>query len=223
MPVLQNATTANPSFVADAWGTYMVQLVVSAGWPFTVSVRFNWSWPPLVPERPTGPVNHQGLSSSCLECHSDELDALPGPGKIQGKSPNHIAASSMCETCHTPLGFDIIPYVDHQEVFGNCSQCHNGVLAVGKSEFHTPTNAECDDCHNTTSFLTLNADGSFDHTGITRSCSGCHNGTVAIGKTPTDPRTPDTTSECGNLPYNSQFPRRLSRPHRPRVVTRLQL
>jgi hypothetical protein len=201
--VLQNAATANPSFVADAKGTYMVQLVVNAGDLYSqraiqlVEVTVS-------PERPTGPVNHQGLSSSCLECHSDELDALPGPGKIQGKSPNHIAASSMCEACHTPLGFDIIPYVDHQEVFGSCSQCHNGVLAVGKSTSHLPTNAECDDCHNTTSFLTLNADGSFDHTGITRSCSGCHNGTVAIGKTPTPPH-PDTTSECGNCHTTVSF------------------
>jgi hypothetical protein len=182
--VLQNAATANPSFVADAKGTYMVQLVVNAGDLYSqraiqlVEVTVS-------PERPTGPVNHQGLSSSCLECHSDELDALPGPGKIQGKSPNHIAASSMCEACHTPLGFDIIPYVDHQEVFGSCSQCHNGVLAVGKSNFHVPTTLECDDCHNTTSFFALEANGSFDHTGVTSGCAGCHNGTTAIGMTDT--------------------------------------
>jgi hypothetical protein len=108
----------------------------------------------------------------------------------------------MCQACHTPQGLNIIPFVDHQEVFGNCSECHNGVLAVGKSAFHTPTNAECDDCHNTTSFLELAADGSYDHTNVSKSCSGCHNGTVAIGKTPTLTDTPpgthpDNSSECG--------------------------
>jgi hypothetical protein len=198
--VLQFANTANPSFVADAWGTYMVQLIVNAeGIDSQRAVQLVVAT--VIPERPTGPANHEGLSSICVDCHSDELDALPGPGKIPGKSPDHFATSSMCETCHTPLGFDTIPYVDHQEVFGNCSECHNNVLAIGKSDFHLPTSAECDNCHNTTSFFDLEADGSFDHTGITSGCSGCHNGITATGKTPTPadlpPGThPVTNAEC---------------------------
>ena len=150
--ILQNATTQYPSFVADAWGDYRVQLVVNAeGIDSERAVQLVVAT--VIPERPTGPANHEGLSSICLDCHSDEVDALPGPGKIPGKSPNHIAASSRCETCHTPLGFDMVAFVDHQEVFGNCSQCHNNVVAIGKSDFHLPTSAECDDCHNTTSFF----------------------------------------------------------------------
>jgi len=117
------------------------------------------------------------------------------PGKIPGKSPNHLATSNTCQTCHTPQGFPIIPFVDHQEVFANCSECHNGVLAIGKSEFHLPTVVECDNCHNTTSFLELALDGSFDHTGISSSCSVCHNGTVAIGKTDTTIHQ-NTDSDC---------------------------
>jgi hypothetical protein len=101
----------------------------------------------------------------------------------------------MCESCHTPLAFDLTPSVDHQEVFGNCSGCHNNVLAVGKSEFHIPTNAECDDCHNTIAFFELEADGSFDHTGISRGCAGCHNGTTALGMTDTIIHQ-DSTGEC---------------------------
>ena len=193
--VLQAANSSNPSFAADARGTYMVQLTVSAGG--MVSTRAIQQVVATDPsERPTGPFNHQGLSSTCLNCHSDTIDRLPGGGNIGGKSATHIGASSKCETCHTPLGFAIVPFVDHEEVFGTCSGCHNGLIAVGKSEFHPSTNAECDSCHNTDHFLALLPDGSFDHSGISRSCSGCHNGTVARGKTPTPPH-PETASECG--------------------------
>jgi hypothetical protein len=198
--ILQNADSANPSFVADVRGDYRVQLVVNAeGIDSERAVQLVVAT--VSPELPTGPANHAGLSSICVACHSDEIDAAPGPGKIPGKSLNHIGASNMCATCHTPLGFDMVPFVDHQEVFGNCSGCHNGVQAIGKSGSHLPTNAECDDCHNTTSFFDLGPGGSFDHTGITSGCSDCHNGITAIGKTPTPadipPGThPITNSDC---------------------------
>ena len=193
--VLQNATSTGPSFVADARGTYAVQLVVSAG-SLTSKRAVQLVVATIAPERVTGPFFHQGLSSSCRNCHNDDFGTIPS------KSQNHIATSNLCETCHTPLAWNIAPDVDHLEVFGNCSQCHNGTQAIGKSEFHAPTNAECDDCHNTTSFIALNPDGSFDHTGISRSCSGCHNGTVSRGKTPTPNDTPPgthpvTSAECG--------------------------
>ena len=184
---LQGAATATPSFVADVSGVYMLQLVVSAdgitSQRAVTSVIVNNS------NKPTGRFNHQGLSSNCVNCHNDDFSTIPA------KPPNHIATSNTCQTCHTPQGFDIIPFADHQEVFGNCSQCHDGVTAIGKSEFHQPTEAECDDCHNTIAFLELNPDGSFDHSNIGRGCSGCHNGTIAIGKTPTQIHN-ETNSEC---------------------------
>jgi hypothetical protein len=186
--VLQNATSANPSFVADVWGAYRPQLVVSAG-ALTSQRAIQLVVATIPPEPDTGPVNHQGLSSNCVICHDDEISG------ISPKVGNHVATTNTCETCHTPLGFTIVSFVDHLEVFGNCSGCHNGVQAIGKSEFHLPTNAECDSCHNTTSFFTLNVDGSFDHTGITSGCVDCHNGNAAIGKTPSPPH-PDTSVEC---------------------------
>ena len=192
--VLQNTTSANPSFVADTRGTYRAQLVVSAG-ALTSQRAIQLVVATIPPEPVTGPVNHQGLSSNCVICHDDEISG------ISPKVGNHVATTNTCETCHTPLGFSITPFVDHQEVVGNCSGCHNGVQAIGKSEFHLPTNAECDSCHNTASFFTLGADGSFDHTGITSGCSDCHNGNAAIGKTPTATdippgNHPDTNAEC---------------------------
>jgi len=48
------------------------------------------------------------------------------------KSPDHLATTSVCQTCHTTFGFDLLRYVDHVEVFGKCSECHNGNLAIGK-------------------------------------------------------------------------------------------
>jgi len=201
---LQNATTANPGFVADARGTYMVQLVVRVGNSTSARAIQLVVATDLNEPRPTGPFNHQGLSSNCVICHDDGINS------ITPKVGNHIATTNTCETCHTPLGFDILPFVDHQEILGNCSECHDGVLAVGKSEFHAPTNAECDDCHNTTSFFALEPDGSFDHSSISSGCITCHNGNLAIGKTPTPNDTPpgthpDTNVECGFCHTTASF------------------
>ena len=192
---LQNTTSSSPNFVPDVAGVYMVQLVVSA--EGVTSERAVTSVIVTVPpERMTGPFNHPGLSSNCVNCHNDINTTL------RGKSADHIASSNACQTCHTPQGFTIIPFSDHQEVFGSCSECHDGVTAIGKSPGHTPTEAECDDCHNTIAFLELGPDGKFDHSGISRVCSSCHNGIVATGMTPTvndiPPGShPDTSSECG--------------------------
>ena len=197
---LQGATTENPSFFADAKGVYTVQLVTSAD-GVSSQRAIQVVVVTLGGEPATGPANHSGLSSNCVSCHDG---VLVNPGK----SPDHIATSNLCQGCHTPQGAAIIPFVDHQEVFGNCSECHNGTTAIGKSEFHTPTNAECDNCHNTTSFLQLQLDGGFDHSNITRGCNGCHNGTVATGKTLSildGGRHPNTNSECGSCHTTASF------------------
>lgn len=206
---LQGATTATPSFIADVHGAYMVQLLVSiegvtSERAIAIVIVTNEN------ESLIGPFpGHQGVSSNCVNCH-DAVN-LNGTGEfLPHKIPNHVATSNMCQACHTPQGYNIIPFVDHQEVFGNCSACHDDVIAIGKSEFHTPTNVECNDCHNTTSFLPLAPDGSYDHSNIVRACAGCHNGTVAIGKTPTPADTPPgdhpvTTSECGYCHTTASF------------------
>ncbi len=187
--VLQDATTDNPSFIADEPGVYIAELIVSAE-----GVSSRRAVEQVVAVTTSAELAfHQGLSSDCVTCHEE------GTG-VAGAFPKkalHIASSDTCATCHIASrdGFIAVHYVDHAEIFGGCSECHNGVLAVGKSEFHIPTQAECDDCHNTTSFLTLLPDGSFDHSTIVRACKGCHNGTVAVGKTPAPPH-PDTQSDC---------------------------
>ncbi len=171
---LQGKNSPNPTFTADTRGVYTAQLEVTAN-GVTSERAIQIVIVTLDGEPLTGPANHIGLSSNCVNCHDG---TLVNPGK----SPDHIGTSNMCQACHTPQGAAIIPFADHQEVFGNCSSCHDGVKAIGKSDTHIATSAECDNCHTTISFLALELDGSFDHTNITGACSGCHNGGVAIGK-----------------------------------------
>ncbi|MGD8801866.1 MAG: hypothetical protein PVG12_01690 [Gammaproteobacteria bacterium] len=203
---LQGATTPTPSFVADVRGVYRLQLQVSTPSvtsPRTVAIVVATN----NNESLIGPFRgHQGMSSNCVDCH-DGVNKVGNGNFIDPKYPDHLATSNMCQACHTPQGFAITPFVDHAEIFGNCSDCHNNVRAIGKSEFHQPTQAECNECHNTSHFLELLPDGSFDHSTITRACSGCHNGTVAIGKTPSPPAGthPDTTSECGYCHTTASF------------------
>jgi len=207
--VLQGATTATPTFTADVRGVYMVQLLVSAEGvtsqrTVAMVVATNDS------ESLIGPFpGHQGISSNCGSCH-DGITRNNNGQFLPQKVPNHIASSNMCQACHTPQGYNIIPFVDHQETFGNCSECHNGEIAIGKSDTHPATDAECSDCHNTSHFLELGADGSFDHSNITRSCSGCHNHAIATGKTPSASDVPpgshpDTNAECGSCHTTTSF------------------
>lgn len=223
--VLQNPDSTSPGFVADVRGAYMVQLVVSVdGLSSQRAIQLIIAT--IDPERPTGPFDHRGLSSSCVNCHNGEIALDSRPGKIPGKSAGHLATGNVCETCHTPMGFALsspsldasgIPVtlpgglavgpftvsVDHDEVFGNCSNCHDGLLTIGKSDFHIETSAECDNCHGTNSFFDLALDGTFDHSGISGGCSGCHDGVVAIGTTDTSIHQ-NTQSDCifCHLPFS---------------------
>ncbi|MGD8938284.1 MAG: hypothetical protein PVJ72_02835 [Gammaproteobacteria bacterium] len=201
--VLQDVTTASPSFVADAVGTYLVELVVtdnngaSARDVAVVLVRETEG------EDPDGPKwNHPGLSSYCVNCHDGNYVYDAEGNVARSKSGDHLATSNMCQACHTShttIGFEIPVYFDHHEIFDPCSNCHNGVLAIGKSQFHEPTSAECDECHNTNKFveLPLRADGSYDHTGIEEPCSACHNSIVAKGKADKKDGHVETEKECG--------------------------
>jgi len=205
--VLQNANTATPSFTADVVGTYVVQLVVTAG---GVSSQRALGFVEVsnLGDNYTGLHLHIGSSytSACSNCHDGRFANDPPPFTVGAKSGNHMATSNQCEACHTTFGFYLPRAVDHQEVYGTCSSCHNGIVAVGKSVFHVVTSAECSDCHTTTSFVQVAADGSFDHTGISTGCSRCHNGTIAIGKDadPTPPH-PDTLSDCSYCHTTTSF------------------
>ena len=183
--VLTGETTANPTFFADVVGTYRVQLVVTAG-----SLTSQRTVALVEVTNPgdylTGIRDHTSYSSQCSDCHDGRFAAGDGPiDPVPPKAGDHPATTNLCQGCHTTFGFTIHTVNDHVEALSNCSFCHNGVVATGKSIYHqaTPANSECDDCHNTVSFLTLNPDGTYDHTGITTGCVRCHDGSRAIGKT----------------------------------------
>ena len=192
--VLVNSTLVNPSFVPDVVGTYMIQLVVSVGG--VSSQRAIALVEASITGNVTGDVRvHTSFSSQCSTCHDGRFsDANVNPGLIIPKSGSHAGTTNMCQACHTTFGFNLIRYVDHTEVFGNCSTCHNGVDAIGKSKSHVITTGECNDCHNTTSFLQLDTNGNYDHIGITSGCVTCHNGKTAIGIN----HNPDTFDKSNN-------------------------
>lgn len=180
---LINANTANPSFVPDVIGSYMVQLIVTSNG--ISSKRAIALVEASISGNLTGDVRvHTSFSSRCSNCHDGRyIDANVNPGVIPPKSGVHVGTSNVCEACHTTFGFNLSRFTDHTEVLGNCSSCHNGVDATGKSARHIQTTGECNDsgCHNTTSFLNLDANGNYDHTGITSGCASCHDGKIAIG------------------------------------------
>jgi len=221
---LANANAVNPTFVPDKAGPYTVQLVVSAGGfssPRAVALVVALDDATLNPNLAANPSAtpyhfHGGLADDCIQCHSG-TNADP---TIEAKSAAHIATSNACEACHSPLGFNVTSFVDHAEVFGACSACHDGVIATGKSPNHIATTQECSDCHTTVSFVKLNADGTFDHTGITGGCSACHNGTVAIG-TASDPSPtghPSVSAECNACHTTATFATPFPNHNDPKVV-----
>jgi len=207
---LVGADTVNPTFVPDIGGTYVAQLVVSANGvssPRAVALVVALDDATLSPNlavNPGAPLYdfHGGLASDCVQCHTGAVNPT-----LLGKPSTHIASSDVCQSCHWPAGFNVVNFVDHAEVFGACSGCHDGTTAVGKSDTHVVTTQECSDCHTTISFVNLNADGKFDHTNITSGCSACHNGTVAIGTESDSSPTghPSISAECNACHTTATF------------------
>lgn len=84
----------------------------------------------------------------------------------------HTAAP--CESCHRNGVFKGTPT--------QCALCHtqgSGRANTAKPPMHIPTNAACDQCHDTRRF----AGARYDHSGVTPGgCARCHNGQMASGK-----------------------------------------
>jgi len=107
----------------------------------------------------------------CVSCH------------VNDPSASHIKTSDVCEACHEvapgvwqPL---LAGRMDHQEVVGVCSACHDNVIATGKHALHIVTIEECNACHGVTAWLPAAA----DHSSYVDNCITCHDGTIASGKT----------------------------------------
>jgi len=141
-------------------------------------------WQPVAP----ADVDHNEVIGTCVSCH-DGTTAI-------GKSNTHINSTDNCAACHAPAPTPWQPVapnnVDHNEVIGVCSSCHDNTTATGKPANHIQTNDECDVCHSTDAWLPAGV----DHSGFVNNCIDCHNGTDASGKTATHINTTDLCDAC---------------------------
>ncbi|MDH4275177.1 MAG: hypothetical protein OEW08_09065, partial [Gammaproteobacteria bacterium] len=130
----------------------------------------------------------KGTPTQCDRCHNGLITI--------GKSSTHIPTNEICETCHTPIGFRISVRMNHQNIYNNCEQCHNSVLASGKSSTtHIITNLPCTECHNIGGSW---RPSSFRHDKTTDTCVTCHEGKRATGKGPRHITTENVCDACHN-------------------------
>ena len=103
-------------------------------------------------------------SAECDACHADGMFAgTPTQCSgchIQGsrvnatfKPPMHNSTTNRCDSCHRVTTWASVDRVDHLEVLGLCTSCHNGQRAPGKPFDHIQTNDNCDSCHRTTAWI----------------------------------------------------------------------
>lgn len=146
------------------------------------------------------------VANRCSTCHNDTI--------AKGKSSFHTVTSSQCDSsgCHTKtntsnyttfLGALVNHAAYNPPVAGRCSDCHNGINALGKTSSHITTSSQCDSsgCHsasNTQNYTTF-AGATFNHTtaipAVSGRCSACHG-----GQSPNVTKKPvlhtATTAEC---------------------------
>lgn len=152
---------------------------------------FPASWAPVA----ASAVDHNEVIGTCVSCHNNSV--APGQG------PNHINTTDVCDACHlpgpTPWASVPASAVDHNEVLGLCSSCHDNIIATGKGPSHIPTTAECDDCHTTVAWIpaTGGTGGAPDHAGFAPGgCITCHDGVNASGKAANHINSTDLCDAC---------------------------
>lgn len=137
-------------------------------------------------------VDHTGITSGCVSCHNGFT--------ASGKLVNHINSTDACESCHQPAPALWAPVasasVDHTQVIGVCSSCHNNAVVLGKGPLHIVTSAECSVCHSVNSWLVVTKPV---HPPVTQRCSNCHNGAVASGKPATHRKTKADCGRCHTI------------------------
>ena len=129
-------------------------------------------------------MNHSAVvGSRCDACHNGAYTAQGTVGAFgTAQYPNHVPTSGQdCTTCHATAASSYISWAGavfvHQAGDTNCSNCHNGVMALGKTTPpHLPVGAvQCSNCHTSAaaSFTTY----SMNHAAVSGSrCDSCHNG-----------------------------------------------
>ena len=139
-------------------------------------------------------VDHTQVIGNCVGCHNNSV--------ASGKSASHISSTEICDACHQPGPTPWMPVasaaVDHTQVIGFCSSCHDGLTATGKTVNHLVTTAECDDCHSTDAWTPaiVGGGGTPDHTTFIGNCVSCHDTVIASGKSASHIPSSDLCDAC---------------------------
>jgi len=136
-------------------------------------------------------------NDNCTETHSFDVCSFCHDGTVaSGKPGNHINTTNVCEACHAQYPSLWLPVpasvVDHTQVIGTCSSCHDGTIATGKGPNHLATALECDVCHTTLQWLA----SVIDHSGFVGNCINCHDGISARGKGPNHINSTNACDAC---------------------------
>jgi hypothetical protein len=152
-----------------------------------------------------GPNHHAGQDCGGSGCHTsrDKHQVRPAVATARNtvmtaaalaaaKPATHIPTTNSCYNCHTTVAWLPVKSVDHTQVVGACSSCHNGTLAISKPARHIASNSTCETCHTTNAWIPAR----FEHTTVARQpCNACHNAVNAIGL----PRNHiSTNQQCGS-------------------------
>ena len=132
----------------------------------------------------------KGTPRECGSCHDGT-----GIHADSSQSLNHPLTTENCEACHITSNWVAMGVVDHGEVLGSCSSCHNGRGAQGLPMVHIQTTEECDSCHTDLAWSSV----TFDHGGITGGCSSCHDGRQATGRSAQHILTTDICEDCHSV------------------------
>lgn len=118
------------------------------------------------------PMNHTGTNGQCSTCHNGAYVAFGSQGAL-AKPTNHIATVAQCDTCHTTTAWIPATGTHDANSPGHCSNCHNGISAMGKNAGHIPTSSQCDTCHN--NYVAFRP-AVMNHAGLAGQCATCHSG-----------------------------------------------
>ena len=132
----------------------------------------------------------KGTPRSCSGCHTKGMRVV-----ATAKSLRHVVTTEPCEVCHTnTVTFYGARFNHSKAVPGQCTTCHNGIVAAGRAASHTSGKKltdTCDHCHRTYAWLPA----TWNHT-TGGACSSCHNGVDATGKSAGHVATTDECNNC---------------------------
>ena len=87
----------------------------------------------------------------------------------------------------------IPPGKDHPPVTSACVNCHNGVVAGGKSANHIMSTDVCESCHDINGWRSVTH---VFHPEVVGDCVDCHNGVIATGKSSAHILSDDKCAAC---------------------------